>query len=486
MRTTLKGKGVTIGSSLAVALGMVFAVALSAAFLAAPAFASPAPGSITPATGATQQWAFGGVASAAYSCSDAACFGGNASEATTISLSFQYYIEWVVIYTVTNVSASQTMIEGQAALNASASLSLNECVASGTSAPCNSDSISANVAGLETSVGFTNITTGTVFLTPSGSGTPGNVPAWAIMNGASNESFNFSGSYNVNAPSENETGSASFSIGASEVSSVTFSTPLGTVPLNPSPGDTWNGSAPFSASGAYTSGYGITYTTGTHSGTENDYTSGHVSPSGDLDVNGTDVGAVTLYDNYTNPPTSVTAQAVVLDFGDGTFVGSDGWIMIPSGLYAGYTGVDLLHTETPAFLSGAHPSQGGLTGAASGESAYYEQGVGFVGASEGLNASSVPVAPPGSTAPSLNLQAGPEPVSVAQGQYSSIVAGGGSGSKAFPYLDLVLVVVVVGVVVVACGLVWARSSRGRPPAGAPPYAPPVEAFRGVPPPPPPT
>ncbi|MCI4363000.1 MAG: hypothetical protein L3K13_01660 [Thermoplasmata archaeon] len=482
MTTLSKLKRLVKGTSLGLALCMALTMALSGAVFGHPAAISPANAPIHPANGATQQWAFGGNASAAYTCTNNGCLGANLTNGQTLSLNFHYYIGWVVIYTQTNVSSTQTMVEGQAALNASADASISGCLDTNGTGSCHQVSLSLHLNGLETAAGFTNLTTGTVNLTPSGTFVGSNVPAWAVMNAASSESFNFSGDYSVSGISTNAslaTGSASFVFGGNESSTVNFPTPLGLIPLNPMPGDTWTASAPYSATGGFHSGYTFTYSAGGRSGTTGQWLSGHVAPSGNLSVNGTDLGSYTLWDNYTNPATSSTSQLVSLDFGAGGFAASDGWVMVPSVLYSGlggYLGI-LAGSVRPA--AGALPSAG-LTGVTTGESAYYQQHGGIIGTSaSGSSTLSLPGTTPGSH--SLALKAGPEPVSVAENQYKAITTPASSSSKSS---SLTLVIVAVAVVVVLAGLLAAlvvmRRRRRSPP---PPYggaqgAPPPGAYPG--------
>lgn len=447
------GKVLVIGLSAAVAITMLAAIVLSGALLAAPA-SSPS-SSLKLDSGATQQWAFGGNASAAVSCTGSAC--GAGSEIT--SLSIRYYVGWVVIYTATNISSSQTEYEVQAAVNASLVASVNGCV-NETSGPCSTISANANLAGRETAAGFSNITnTGTVNLN-GGPGTIGNVAALALMNAESRAAFNFSGSYSLSET--NSTGTyadnVNFDLGGNELSTVNFPTPLGIVPIDPQPGDTWNSSAPYTATGAYTSGYSLSEDIDGHSASTGDWANLSMSPSGTLQVNGTDLGAYTLWDNWTNPATSVSGQLIVLNFSNGEFTGTDGWLMVPSGLYSGALG----GLGGVTLLAGQQPAQ---SVAASGtESTYYKQGSGFIGVQQGFSAADLGT----SGGPSANLNAGPEPVSVAQSQYSAITSPSGAAAAAFPYGLVVIGVVVVVVVVVAVLVVVRRPGRRRPGADLPP------------------
>ncbi len=445
MAASLHRKRVVAGASLALAMGVLLAMGLSGVFLAAPAH--PDGAAVTVAGGAPQQWAFGGAAAGSYSCTTTGCDDGT----NITSISLHYYAEWVVIYTVTNVSATQTEVEAQAAINASVALSLTGCVSVTTGAPCSSISASANLAGRETAGGFTNVTdAGTVNLT-AGPDAPSSVAAFAVMNAQSNASFNFSGSYSESLAGYG-TASIAFDLGGSEVSSVLFTTPLGVVPIDPTPGQWWNASAPYTASGAYTSGYSLGESvngSAVHSTADWQHTA--VSPSGTLLVNGTDLGAYTLTDNYTSPPTAVTAQAILLMFSNGEFTGTDGWLMLPSGLYGGADGL----LGDVNLIAGQHPASSTAEGG--NESAYYERGVGFIGGDESVNSSAVGA----SGGPQFSLRAGPEPVAVAEQQYSAITSNAATSSS-FPWTWLVLAVVVVAVVGLVVALM-VRRSRRRPP-----------------------
>lgn len=439
--------------SLAVAIGLAVAFGASGALLAIPATAASP---ITPATGATQQWAFGGSVGATFSCTGSVCGSGS----TITQLSLFYYVSWVVIYTATNVSSTQTEFEVQAAVNATVTVSFAGCEAE-SSGPCSQISAQASIAGREVAAGFTNVTsTGSVYLN-AGSGSPGSVAAYAVVNAGSTASFNFTGTITETLPvnGTSETGNLNLDLGGTEATSVTYSSPLGIVPVDPQVGQSWNSSAPYSATGTYTSGYSINANIGGHSENQGNWNTLSVAPSGTTDVNGSDLGTATLFDNYTSPPTSTTVQVIALSFDNGDFGGSDGWLLLPTGLYGGAAGAlggfDLVGVEHPSDTSGLGAS----------ESAYFHSGTGFVGVDESANTSALGLGSSGG--PNFNLRAGPEPVSVAQQQYSGITSSGTSSS--FPWIWAVVgaVVVVVVVVVASVALVMARRSR-RPPTMAPP------------------
>lgn len=441
---------------------LVAAVAVSAALLlVAPARASTGGPALTPASGSTEQWAFGGSASAYYSCSEASCFNGT-SPGYSFSLSIQYYIAWVAIYTQTNLSSTQTMYEAQAALNAT----LKETVSD------NGTTINVDLSGRDTAAGFTNVSSvGSVNVT--GGATLGPTTALAILNAASTEAFNFSGT----ASETNSTGTTSigFDIGGNEASSVTFTGGLGLVPLSPVPGETWSSEAPFSATGSWTSGFSLSEVEDGQSYTYADWTPGTVSPSGTLWVNGTDLGAYTLWDNYTSPPTSVTAQLIYLDFSNGTFGAEDGWVLVPSGLFA-FSGDIEEAAELgggPAFSAALQPAQSDSSTIAENEDAYYQSGPGFVGVTSSASGSDVGQ----SGTPTISVSAGPEPTSVAEQQYSGITGKTSASSpSSIPWTFVIIGVVVAVVAIVGAMGAVARSRRRRPPAAVPPgYVPPMYA-----------
>ncbi len=338
--------------------------------------------------------------------------------------------------------------------------------------PCQATSIAISLGGKETSSGFTNITNGTVDLI-AGTGSPAEVAALAIMNAASHAAFNLSGSYSVQ--SENASignASASFDFGASESSVITFADPLGIVPITPAPGDNWTANASYTSSGSVTFGYTLSATEEGIPVSVSNWTSVAVPGAGTLSVNGSDLGAYTLWDNYTHPASNVTAQEILLEFGSGNYSGSDGWILVPDELYGGLlTSLDESRTAGPLMPTASSPQ---TVSESSSETAYYQKGPGFIGGAEGGN-TSIPGGGLGSA--SVHLTAGPEPVSVAQGQYAAITAGPASSS--LPW-DLIVAVAVVVVVVAAIGLLmWRRSMRRRkpptpmPPANVPGATPPA-------------
>jgi hypothetical protein len=456
-----RGKSRWLGITLGVAVGTVLAMALAGAVLATPGHSAAPHLAVVPTTGSIEQWAFGGNASYSYSCSTPTqCFGSSGSAGfSSASISLSYAITWAVIYTQTNVSSTQTTQEIQAGLGATASLQFSECYTD-NSTPCQTVSFGVSLSGKEYGVAFTNVSSaGTVNLT-AGAGSPGNVAADAIMNEASSELYNFSGNFNANIPAEDGnpavSESANFDFGGNESSGINFPSALGLVPLNPQPGDAWSSNASYSAHGGFTAGATITYTVDSHSVTNSTWAAAAVTPSGQLYVNGSDLGAFTLYDNYTNPPTQVSAQIIQLNFSTGDeFTATDGWVLIPDGLFGDLT--DLL-LATPE--GGLHPALApslGLGGLTTGETAYFETNKGFIGSGISSSSSSIPIGE-GASTPNVHVTAGPEPVSVAQGQYSSILSGP-SSSSGFPWTWLIVGVVVIILVAIVALMVVMRARR---------------------------
>lgn len=428
---------------------------------------------ITDTSGAPVQRAFGGSVSSSFSCSNATCFAPDATPVGNLSLSWHYSVTWAVIYTLTNISATQVQIEVQAAIGISASIKISTCTNGTGTIPCQVTSFDVSVSGSESSNGYTNITNSTVDQTNASAGPTGSVPSWAIMNSWSKAALNFSGSYAAHIPLsdvKSESVSASFDVGGSETSSISFASPLSLVPMDPAAGDMWNSSAAYVAHGSYSNGSTFTLSKpGMPPETVSHWYHGATSPSGTLGLNGTDLGPITLYDNYTAPPTVVTAQIIDLTFSTGNYSAEDGWVIVPLNLFGGIsslTSLAIAHGAAPIPAVRETASSNGLN--ASSESAYYRAGSGFIGVGEGGN-TSLPSSEPGELSPTVHVTAGPEPVNVALAQYQSITASPSNGGG-FPLL-FVAVAAVAAVVVIGGVLFWRRSSgRARPPA-SPPSAP---------------
>ena len=165
-----------------------------------------------------------------------------------LSLSWHYSVTWAVIYTLTNISATQVQIEVQAAIGISASIKISTCTNGTGTIPCQVTSFDVSVSGSESSNGYTNITNSTVDQTNASAGSPVACQSWAIMNSWSKAALNFSGSYAAHIPLsdvKSESVSASFDVGGSETSSISFASPLSLVPMDPAAGDLWNSSAAY-------------------------------------------------------------------------------------------------------------------------------------------------------------------------------------------------------------------------------------------------
>jgi len=440
-------------TTVSIALAMLCAVLVPAVAAAAPSSAPSA--AVAPASGSPYQWAFGGSLSSVYSCTGAVCPNGTSTTDEVTSLSWNIGASWVVIYTETNVSLTQTELELETGVSVSASFSEAICE---TTSPCVAETLSFSVSGHELSAGYTNVTPGTVTLT-AGPDYPGSPAAVAVLNAASHEAFNISGNIALKVPEGpvTETINENFDLGGSESAQIAFSSPLGIVPTDPSVGDNWTASEPFTASGHYISGYSLSGDINGTSASASHWAPGTVAASGTLEVNGTDNGTRVLYDNYTSPAKTITVQEIYLTFSGGNFTASDGLLFSSSDVYS--TIFSGLSGDEPAGPGGPAVAAPGLSlGGTNAESTFYAAGPGFVGANVAGNLSSAASAP---GAPSLALNAGPEPVSVAQTQYSAI-ASPSSGGGGFPLL-LVAGIVVAAVVVVA--LVMLLRGRSKRPAG---------------------
>ncbi len=438
---------------------------LLVALLAGTSAAAPTPhASVTPASSATEQWAFGGSVSSSYSCTTTDCPGGTLSANQTLGISYNAQLHWAVIYTRTNVSASQVELSVKAAIGASVSLSFSACV---TTTTCQTESLSASVSGWETAAGYTNVTTASLTLA-SGPDAPGPVTALAIMNAAASLAFNVSGNLNLNVPgTPATTASISFDVGGHGSSTVNFPTPLAILPVSPNKYDNWTSSEPFTASGSYLSGISAHGTEDGESESASAWTPGNVATSGTIYVVGNDTGTSTVWNNYTTPHKSYTVQDILLNISGDNYTATDGWV-----LYSGAAFENLfsgLEAETAPVTAAVSPAiSAGVYSAP--ESVYYTSANGVLGESLAGNISSIDSSLSG--APSLSVNAGPEPVSVAESQYNAITAG--PAAAAFPLALVLGAVVVVVVVVAVVALVMRNRSAGRrPPTADTPLNPPM-------------
>lgn len=446
----------------------IVGIALVAVFaFAIPALASAAPAAThSPASGSSYEWAFGGSVSSTYSCTSPNCPGDNITNNThnvTTAAHWDISVTWAVIYTQTNVSASQTEYQVQAGLGASVSLGLTLCQLEPSCTT--TESISASVSGHETAGGAVNVTDTAVVNDTAGPNSSSALAALGIMNAATHAAYNLSGSLSLAITSSTQE-SASFDFGGSESSMIDFATPLGIVPVHPAPGDLWHASEPFTASGHWVSGLSESLTVNGSTQSASVWTPGTVASSGTLNVNGSDNGTTTVYDNYTSPPTSFSADEIALVFSGANFSASDGWLLASTGYLTSIANLGLVSPAVTA--ARVSPSALAIGGS---ESVYYTAGSGFIGENFAGNLSSATSTP---GAPSLTVTAGPEPVSVAQSQYAAITAA--PGKAGLPLELLIGAAVAVVVVVAALALVMrSRSARRKPPTPlnpVPPMAPP--------------
>ncbi len=427
----------------------------------------------SPATTSPEQWAFGGSFSYSYSCSTTTCSGGNLTSNQTLSTSWSFSLTWAVIYTQTNVSGSQTEFGVQSALGVSLNGNFVACVTYGS--VCDHESESFGLSGHESSTGTTNVTSGSTYLY-GGTGSPATVAALAVNNASSQEAFNVSGNLAVTIPltvSTSLSDHGTFDVGGSESSSIKFSSPLGIIPTTVAPGDLWSGSQTYTASGHYVSGLTAS---ATENGTSYSYSTwqpGTVADSGVLVVNGNDTGTAKLSDTSHSPPRNITVQEILLQFSNGNFSASDGWLFASTGVLlslANGLNSTSLATRAGPIAPAVRPAlniTNETSNLSSTESAYYDGAThGFVGGNVLGNESNITSTLPGGG--KVHLSAGPESVSAAQGQYNSILHP--SSPSSFPLLLVLVVVVVVVVAAVAALMLLRRGKKPGPMAAPPPMA----------------
>jgi hypothetical protein len=493
MSNSLRARPVLVASAVVALLAAVvvsFAFAGLAGAAAAPTGAHEALSG--PSTGApADQWAFGGSASSSFSCTLETCFLGNVtpSGVHSFDMSWQYTLSWSVIYQQINVSSNQTEVGVQGAVGLDAAFQFSDCMNATGSAtgPCSPVSESVSLYAFEMATGYTNISNGTVDQLNSSAGPTGPIPALAISNASSSFELNVSGSFSVSESlgGQSISGTIGFLVGSSASSSIQFSPALGIVPTHPATGQVWNDTSAYTAQGNWKGGYLLTDSGITLNDT---WAQGSVTPSGNLTVNGTDLGPVTLWDNYSTPHTQSTADEISLDFLSGNFSATDGWLLFPTqvvsgiGLFGNLTGIASGGPVGPA-LSPA-PSQGNNTtlSVSSQETADFVPGTGFVGAALNANAPDE-IGVSGASTPTVAVTAGPEPVSVAEQQIQAILAGPPKpGSSPFPWMWLAIGAVAVVAVGAGVGLALRRSAgRRKPPTAWAPATPPP-AYRPTPPP----
>lgn len=443
--------------------------------LVVPALAAPASASLTPAAGSdTQQWAYG--AQKWVNVSE------NFGNATYTAHAF---FGWQVVVTATNTSSTTVALEAQRTLLGSYYAQLCAPACAGT----NSSHGNLSVVGWEKDAGFANLTTSaSVFVNGSA------VAAIGLTNASAQASGNITEllSLTLATPAFSGSSSSALYVSGAAHSSVGFTPSLGLVPQSVSAGMMWNSSAPFSAAGGWSINALWTKTTFAGATTSGTFApTGSVSGSGTLDLQGADLGTVTLKNGATVP-------VIALQW-SGPFDDEDGVILIPHDF-------DLFGDGSHEWASASLTNQAAATSNvdvavdASHHLRVVAAATSFNEADTSLSTEAVPArgpAPASASTGATTLQAQPEPVTTAQSTSSCYVshcpaAGSASGMGG---LGLALVVgliatVVIGSVSVIEYRVWARkrAQSGMPGPSSPVRAasPPPGAYLGNAPPTPPS
>ena len=251
-------------------LVVVGAVALLAAYLPVPANAAPVPSTaVTSAYG----WAYGGNVSRTVTAS-----GPNGSFAV------HYFYGWKVIANLTNTSANTSQLEVQRWL-------VGVLFESGRT---NGAALNLTVIGWQNETAFANLTSASAVTLGNGT----QVTALGLVNdhawGAGNITEVLNATWTT-ATGAQDKGYIYASLAAQANVQLSFAPALGLFPLAPSPGETWNSSSNFTASGEYQVGWHIDAQVpwGTYTDT------GKGSPiavqaSGTAQLTGADLGNISL------------------------------------------------------------------------------------------------------------------------------------------------------------------------------------------------
>ena len=282
-------------------LAVVVVLAMVLPALAATAQGSPVAAAGPASASATQQWAYGGAKWVNVSLQL-----GNAS------YSAHTFFGWQVIFTATNTTTGTVALEAQRTM--AASLFASYCAPNCTK-PTSAGNLS--IRGNESDTGFANLTALSQVY-ENGTATP----ALGIDNASSQGTANLNESYSLTVGAR--TASGHLTVTGSSHGSVAFQPSLGLVPWNVGPNVTWNSSAAYAASGAWSFAYqyGATSLLGASvsgSGSPN----GTVSGTGSVTLVGAELGTITLANGRTVP---VIAVAVTGPFDD-----VDGFLLVPHG-----------------------------------------------------------------------------------------------------------------------------------------------------------
>ncbi|MGA7923361.1 MAG: hypothetical protein WCA77_05240 [Thermoplasmata archaeon] len=428
------------------------AAALLIGFLVVPSTLGTAqamPASSTAAS--TQMWAYGGQR-----------WVNTTVELPHANYTSEAFVGWQVIYTSINTSSTTVELTAQRTLGVA--LTAEYCAPS-----CQNPTEQAHllISGSEVDFASANLsTTGTVDVNGSAAA------AVALLNAASSSQAHLSEKLSISLTGINGTKTATGSldvVGAANASVNFGASGLGLVPWTVMPGEQWNASAAFTSAGAWALNY-----TWARVGFDGVSTSGTGSPNGSaigsgvVDLQGTDLGNVTLSNGQ-----SVPRILLVIT---GPFEDADGIILIPHAY-------DIFGTASQPYAGASLGGAIATTAEIDFSIDHIHHVVRIVAAATSYQSSDSSVAPTEVTgSPSLSSSAAPsatdvqaEPESVGQAQAASqcyvanCEVGTTSPSTAAPVADSGLLgIAIIGLIAVAVvgtvgliGLQGRRRARAR-------------------------
>lgn len=469
IRGTIRGATATAAIAAMVLLGLPAVVSVTAGGAAA----GPV---LLPSGNGTTAWAYG-----AYRTINASGSGHDQQGPYGYSVRAYYGIQ--VILNQTNVSATQSQVEIQRTLGATAYWTY--CRPS-----CATPILTANITvkALEVGAGFSNLTaTGTVY--ENGSAVSGVALLDSFAESRASLAVSATASLHTLAGSRTSTLNAVENASAS--ARITFDPALGLYPSSPTPGAVWNSSSAYSSQGIWNRSAHGAFANFTGASTAwNSTTSGNVTGNGTLALTGSDSGLLTLADGSTVQTLEFTVTGPFTVREGMIFVPADADLLGPSSPAASEDGpaqADESAGTTSIGVGNAHlPHLGLLTSASTFASA--SQGGSFAspstpasGPSPSLRGPVRPaVLPLNETSGPVTLQAQPETVTTAQQSTACLLSGNcpiPAGPATIRAAGLLVAGLVVVAVVAATLLVARRRQVPPPPRPQAELYPPVGAGR---------
>jgi hypothetical protein len=440
-------------------------------FMAVPLTSAGTPPSPPSPPSGWNSWAYGHQW--VWNCNSLSCLGDNNSTITstanyTVSFGIHIFLGIDVIYSELNTTSGASLEVYRAAVAvAFVQFSVTDKVgsAAGTSA-----SINVSAEGYAVATGYANITTSTVLVNGTTS-----VPAYALVNAASNEQSNYtlSMSSSVSGTLASDYSAALYaSMGLQAYSSVSFTPALSFVPTNPTPLETWTSNSSYAALGNLAGALHYYYSIpemvagdlnstspgcpapSNQSGnncvlSHTASASGSLTGSGFLDLIGSDLGPVTI-----NLPggTSFTAQVISIET-TGPYGFADGIMLLPNSMFSG-SGPGGIPVGIPGGSLGSLDRTMATT-TTSGDQMVFNPSAshfGVVGETYGSL--------PGQSATQTLPESTSTALSTAQTNLN-MVKPSSSSSGGIPIM-LILIVVVVAVVVVVAAAMWVGRKKKRP------------------------